>query len=419
MRRLKILIVAYACSPKRGSEPGMGWNFVVEIAKYHDVWVIAEQEKFEPEVRDALDQDPDLANRLRFRFIKKNRHRTLRKIWPPSYYWFYQVWHRNAYRLALEMHEKEQFDLLHQLNMVGFREPGYLWKIDAPFVWGPVGGMNLVPWRFLACLGLQGAVYYLARNILNAAQQRLLPRPRRAARKAVPGVIAATGEIRARMKRFWSVDASVICEVGYLPQTGGANVQSRADKEPLRIAWSGQHKAGKALAILLRALKDVSPEVDWSLHILGEGPLTAKWKRIAGRYGLIEGCSWHGWLDRSEAIEVMEAAHVCVITSVSDLTSTVTLEALSLGLPVICLDHCGFADVVTDTCGIKIPLTTPQKASAQIAQAIEQLWNDEELRRWLAQGAGERAKLYTWEKKMKVLNEIYANTVAQYRGETI
>ena len=39
-RRLKVLVGAYACSPSRGSEPGVGWGWVEAISKYHDLWVL-------------------------------------------------------------------------------------------------------------------------------------------------------------------------------------------------------------------------------------------------------------------------------------------------------------------------------------------------------------------------------------------
>mgnify|MGYP003334468677 CR=1 FL=1 len=39
-----------------------------------------------------------------------------------------------------------------------------------------------------------------------------------------------------------------------------------------------------------------------------------------------------------------------------------------MGKPVICLDHCGFADVVNDTCGIKIPIGTPSNVIAGFAR---------------------------------------------------
>ena len=38
--RRKVLLSAYACGPGRGSEPGLGWNALVAIARDHDVWVL-------------------------------------------------------------------------------------------------------------------------------------------------------------------------------------------------------------------------------------------------------------------------------------------------------------------------------------------------------------------------------------------
>ena len=31
---------AYACEPGKGSEPGVGWAVALEMARYHDIWVI-------------------------------------------------------------------------------------------------------------------------------------------------------------------------------------------------------------------------------------------------------------------------------------------------------------------------------------------------------------------------------------------
>ena len=40
IKRLRVLISAYACEPGKGSEPGVGWNFSKEMAKHHDLWVL-------------------------------------------------------------------------------------------------------------------------------------------------------------------------------------------------------------------------------------------------------------------------------------------------------------------------------------------------------------------------------------------
>ena len=40
----KILISAYAVSPDRGSEPGLGWNWCVRLAKTCELFIITEGE---------------------------------------------------------------------------------------------------------------------------------------------------------------------------------------------------------------------------------------------------------------------------------------------------------------------------------------------------------------------------------------
>ena len=41
---LSILINAYACSPDMGSEPGMAWNWCVNLANYCELHIITEGE---------------------------------------------------------------------------------------------------------------------------------------------------------------------------------------------------------------------------------------------------------------------------------------------------------------------------------------------------------------------------------------
>src|SRR5687767_11402991 len=44
MMRRRVLVSAYAVSPTRGSEPGMGWNICTRLARYHDVTVLCSPE---------------------------------------------------------------------------------------------------------------------------------------------------------------------------------------------------------------------------------------------------------------------------------------------------------------------------------------------------------------------------------------
>ena len=410
---MKLLISAYACSPVRGSESGMGWGFVKSISEHHDLWVITEEEKFKPEIEAELKKQPELKERIKFYYIPKTRHKTLRKIWPPSYYWFYKAWQKRAYELALSLHKEVGFDLIHQLNMVGFREPGYLWKLDVPFVWGPIGGMGILPWRFLPTLGPYGFFYYLGKNTINLFQMRFLRRPQKAALKAC-ALIAATPDTGRAIKKLWNRDCEIICEVGPPGQIVRTH-STRANHDPLKLVWAALHIPQKALNLLLQALASVSGDVQWQLSILGAGPRTKAWKRLAHKLRVADMCCWHGWVPRKDAISMMQQGHVFIISSLLDLTSSGTLDALSAGLPIICLDHCGFADIVTDECGIRIPVNNPRQVAIGFATAIERLWHYESYRQNLASGAIRRAQQYSWEKKAESVNGVYERAVTSYR----
>lgn len=405
--RLKILISTYACSPYQGSEPGVGWGFVSELAKHHDLWVIVEEEKFRADIERYQAAHPVCGHSVQFHFIHKQRNRLLRKLWPPSYYWYYRRWHQDALVLAEKLNVEVGFDLAHQLTMVGFREPGYLWPLGIPFVWGPIGGMGLFPWRFLPKVGLHGALYYTGYNLYNWAQMRFMRRPRLAATAAGCALLAATPENQAAALAYWGTPSTVLTEVG-LPCTPMEEIPRRMANEPLRIVWTGLHIPGKALNLGLEALATLPASLPWELHVLGEGRRTVVWKGLANRLGVLGKCIFHGWLLRDQALKVMQSAHVMLITSLRDLTSTVTIEALALGLPIVCLDHCGFAYVVDDTCGIKVPVTTPNEVVKGLADALTRLAGDETLRQRLAWGALERAKAFAWANKIEVVNRIYA-----------
>ena len=40
---MKVLLSAFACAPYRGSEPGVGWNWAMALAKYNDVVVLTRE----------------------------------------------------------------------------------------------------------------------------------------------------------------------------------------------------------------------------------------------------------------------------------------------------------------------------------------------------------------------------------------
>jgi glycosyltransferase involved in cell wall biosynthesis len=420
--RLKVLISAYACNPYKGSEEGVGWGWVTAIARSHDVCVLT-AEYHREDIEKALAEDADLRGRARFVYVPSRpwHYRPTRgwkfienSVLKPIMNLSYAMWQKDAYKVGRALHERTPFDLVHLVTYVGFRFPGRLWKLDIPFVWGPIGGLENTPWRFLPMLGVGGAVYYAGRNVINTLQKLFLGNPRRAFAKAGGAIIAATEGIREEIRKWYGHESEVLCEIG--PPADIAREHSeRQAGEPLRISWGGLHLPGKALPLLLKALAKLPDGLDWRLEVLGDGPCTPGWRKMARKLEIDSKCMWKGWVSRGESVKTIHNSHVFVITSIKDLTSTVLLEALAQGVPVVCLDHCGFRNVVNETCGVKIPVTTPGKVVADLAKAIETLADDEPRRRNLAGGALKRIVDFTWDKKADAINAIYERAVSRER----
>ena len=413
VQKRKILIAAYACNPYSGSEQGVGWGWVSAIAEKHDVWVIAGA-LYRNDIEKEISKNADCCKNIRFYYVPRIRWLWLEKVWPPAYLWTYRIWQKEAYKLSVKLNEEIDFDIAHQLTYVGFRVPGYLWKLDIPFVWGPIGGLENTPWKFLTVMGLRGFIYYAGRNIINSLHKRYLSGPKMAFKKAHGGIIAATQGIRREILRWYGEESDVICEIGPPPEVADS-YSLREPGESLKLSWSGLHLPGKALPLLLRAVAALPDNFDWQSDILGRGPLTKKWQKLAIKLGIDNRCNWAGWLSRDRAISIVHNSHIFVITSLKDLTSTVLLEALSQGVPVICPDHCGFSNVVTGDCGVKIPIESPNQFVSDLSAAIRSLAENEEERRRLAKGALQRIKDFSWEKKAELVDSIYRRITASHR----
>lgn len=406
---MKVLISCYGCSPYHGSEAGMGWNFVNNLAPLHELHIIVMSD-FETELQRYFIEHPEEQHLYHFYFLPNDkRNHTLIKIWPPSYYWYYRKWQKKVFEFAKVLDMKEHFDVVHMLNMAGYREPGYLYKMSKPLIWGPVGGFCISPWRLLPGLGLYGMVYYGMRNIVNWMHACLKISPRRMAKNATT-IIAATQDNQKAILRYYNRQSVLIPEVGILPNNYVPSLRDRGTS-PLKICWSGRHIPSKALHLLLYALSSLLPSVPLELHVIGGGVCTNKWIQLAHRLNLDDYVRWHGQVSRENAIHIMSQSHVFVITSIADLTSTVLLEALSLGLPVITLNLFGFSNVVTKDCGIKIDVRTEQQVIQDLAAAICTIANDEPLRLRMATAASCRAHDFVWEDKAKQISQLYKNAV--------
>jgi glycosyltransferase involved in cell wall biosynthesis/peptidoglycan/xylan/chitin deacetylase (PgdA/CDA1 family) len=408
--RPKVLLLTYSCSPNRGSEPGVGWNWAVESPKNFDTWVISREGEFANEIRGYLKDQGEIPG-LHFTFVDNcSLARHLRRIGALRYL-FYNHWHRRAFRVAQRLHQQIGFDLVHQINFTGYREPGYLWKLDAPFVWGPIGGTQNYPWRFLGEAGIVGAFTEGMRSVLNFLQLHFSPRVRQATSRASL-FLAANSTNQRDFALVHRVKPILMLETG-IHSVAASSRRPDPNRPVLHILWSGDLAPHKGLPLLLKALSRLSQRLSCELRILGTGRLQRRWQRLARRLNVAGKVTWMGRLPHPQALDQYRWADVFVFTSLRDTSGNVVLEALAAGVPVVCLDHQGVRDIVTEECGIKIPVTVPSDVVIRLSEALTTLAQDSALWERMSAGALRRAREYEWPRQGERMAALYRRILGE------
>jgi glycosyltransferase involved in cell wall biosynthesis len=186
----------------------------------------------------------------------------------------------------------------------------------------------------------------------------------------------------------------------------------------LRLAWSGVHVHRKALPILLEALALVPDHVRWELDVLGDGPQNARWRHLAERLGLASRCRWHGWLPHAASHAILRHADLFCFPSLLEGTPNVVLESLSLGVPVICFDHCGQAGVVDESCGVTIAVQPARLAARRYAEAVTRLASAPDHLDVLRQGALARARQHAPDCRAEAMTSVYERALGERRAQS-
>jgi glycosyltransferase involved in cell wall biosynthesis len=315
------------------------------------------------------------------------------------------MWHRRAFRLARRLHEQVRFDLVHQVNLIGFREPGYTWKLGVPFVWGPVGGTQNYPWAFLKATHIGGALNEIVRTVVNNFQLRFSRRVRQATRKAA-AVLTANSTGQRDFARAHGIEPMLLLETGLRQVVDRPRTRS-THGQPFRILWSGEFSTRKALPLLIHALAQLPDHIHFELRVLGDGPLKARWQRLADRTEVGARTTWLGWIPLQEALKQYTWADAFAFTSLRDTSGNVVLEALGVGLPVICLAHQGVGDIVTDASGIRVPVTNPRAVIDRLTESVALLAGNPAKWEELSRGAVARARDFLWERQGERMLAIY------------
>lgn len=419
---LNILINSYTCCPGMGSEQGMGWNWIINLAKYCNLYIISEGEyRGQVEVWMSKPHHAELASRMHFYWIPvSSKVRSM--CWDQGdwrFYWYYARWQRKTAQLARSICKRYHIDVLHQLNMIGFHEPGYLADVSKetgiPLIWGPVDAKERFPMAYAESAPTYVRWKLRVKNFLTWYSLLFSCRIRKTVKQSRFVVSASSNSVRT-FRKYYRIESPLINETGCYPTdiTSATAVrppvvpeEEVAEPSPKRfkLLWVGKFLFRKQLGMALRTLS-LLPQQDIELHIVGGGD-EAPYREMAQQLGVSNRIVWHGEIPRSEVLALMHECDLFFFTSVAEGTPHVVMEAISCGLPILCINTCGHGDCVTPKVGVKVSLNRPDWTCRNFAETITRLYKDRALLNKLSTQCKVRIEELSWEARIHQMLVLY------------
>jgi glycosyltransferase involved in cell wall biosynthesis len=392
---MRVLLSAYACEPNKGSEQEIGWQRALHMPPFADeVWVLTRSNNKEVIEADPQSHTPGL------HFFYYDLPTWLRRLkkWPGFLYVYVTLWQWGAYRLAAKHHREERFDRVFHVTFTGTLSGSFMGRLGIPLIVGPIGGGERAPLSLRRGMPTMCRLKELLRD-LGIVFQRNSP-------VICPGLAAAeriyvtTPESLRLVKAKWHPKTEVQLSVGHRIQTA-RQPERRLSALPRFVFvgrllhWKGVHFAIRALAEARRTIPAAT------LTLFGSGPAERWLRDLAKRSGVADAVEFTGHVPRQQLVDSLLSYSALVFPSLHDSGGLVVLEALSNGLPVVCLDLGGPGIMVNGSCGIVVPT-----AHADEAQTVTGLANamislatitTPELER-LSMGAIARANELSWER---------------------
>ena len=125
------------------------------------------------------------------------------------------------------------------------------------------------------------------------------------------------------------------------------DVLLKSSNKPLtRLLWIGRIQQGKRPHIALEVLRHLYGQDDFTLDIIGDGPLLCDLKSQANLMGIKKNVTFHGY--SSNVFNLAASCDILLVTSKLEGFCNVAAEALYSGLLVVTTNSGGILDIITN-----------------------------------------------------------------------
>ena len=306
------------------------------------------------------------------------------------------LWQFLAYPYVRKHLAAWRVDIIHHVTFSGIRHPTLMGRLPIPLVLGPLGGGERAPFALRRGFGWRAWLIDLVRD-LHTWLIRFDPITRFACADALV-VYVKTARSREALPARYHDKIEVRLEIGTHEAAALARPEPRPG-QPLKLLYAGRFLHWKGMHLGLMGLAELLGRgVEARLTMVGRGPAEIAWRRLATALGIDHAIEWQNWVPHDQVGKLYCSHHALLYPSLHDSSGNVVLESLNHGLPVVCLDLGGPAEMVDPTCGRIIATSGRSEAECAqaLADALEELARSDALLGQLSVGARGRAQSCRW-----------------------
>ncbi len=404
-----ILMSAYAVNPLKGSEDGMGWNYIVAAARSNKVIAVTRKNnKSDIEnyiSRDNL-QNMEIYNRISFMYFDWSKWMLFWKKGPMLsmiYYYFWQL------SLVVWLKAKKiDCDIVHNLNFHNDWTPSFLWLMNKKFVWGPVGHHPRIPKTFAQVYGKKEYIKDTALWALKWCFWNLDPLLYITKKKAHSiWCMHEDAATKLNLNSGYFVHPSIAAESVEVKEKTGSQftVLSVGRFVPLK----GFDLTVKAFAAFHRRL-NAKDKNKARLVLIGKGPLKENIKQLLIIEGIENSTDLLDWMPQQELKQLYNNAKAFLYPS-HEGAGMVVAEAMRYNTPVVCWNNIGPGTIVHPDSQLKVDYADYDTSVQSFADKLTRLFNEEQFYKNESKLAGLRFKTsLSWDVKAEQLNQFYSLT---------
>lgn len=407
-----ILVTAYAVNPYKGSEEGTGWNLTSQIALGNKVIAVTRKNNrgdIEKYMKANATELTYLAN-ITFLYFDLPKWAIAWKKGPLLSALYFYMW--QFFVSLWLMGKRIDFDIAHSLNFHSNWTPSFLWVLGKPFVWGPVGNHTKIPKQYIK--DIYGTKAFV--------KDRLLWYVKCWFWNFDPFVYLS----KTKAKKIFCVNTEAIKRLN-IPTEKAILIPAVASEQTDKIAESkggkftvlsvgrfvplkGFDLAIKAFGLFYNNLRE-DQKADTHFLIIGTGPEKNKLQKIINSMQLSHAITIKEWMPRSEVIEIFSSSSAYLFPS-HEGAGMVVAEALSYGIPVVCLDNYGPGEYVHPQSQLKVKHSSYNTTVTYLSTCLFRLYsytNFYQAEQRLAKARYN--ELFLWKRKGEVFNTVY-NSIA-------